>query len=584
MTSRIKYSTFLLFIVLGLSAGCNTSTGPTEGPGCEFVAEVTGSPFQGQSYGYEYNICNVPDIDQVKAPDSPAIAGLPNDGRCYCVPTSALNWFSYLAQNGFAQLRPGSEDYQQGPPNFTERYNKITTYQAILGGSAHMSLNPGPSDSTGGCGVGPDSAVPSMLQWIEEDNLASSISVTYVGENEDTGYIPRIGDAALQALLGGFIMPRIGWYADTLGTGVMSRTGGHVVSLVHASGQWNPSSGFGVVALHDPARTEDGDEFSQSTFVRHEYSTVDVFESYETDNGNVNRRRTRIMGYSNDRGRMDGFYSIMPKYGLISGADGGIQMNRPFVIGSLFNPETQTNYLEGVRVSDAVILPHRTIVPYLEERSDVISGLDLLTDRTETLAELPGVKRIVFGGTEGRLYALSDNGISSFNTTEWDFIQQIATRVSFDEMAFDPANNRLVALDTQNGAVHYLSTDLEPAGSVVIRDWPGGSASMTVDRRGRAWLLQDGTSNTILISESGTVSAIEMGDGRELTGIYAGDDNRLYAIRNGQVVSFHYDGGIADDTPFDGQDASSWIRISQSWNNVNPEKEIGPGWDNVLPD
>ncbi|UCD74929.1 MAG: hypothetical protein JSV91_14220, partial [Phycisphaerales bacterium] len=49
---------------------------------------------------YQFEITHVPDFDQVRS-------ALPNEGRAYCVPTSAVNWAAYFANHGLPDLPPG---------------------------------------------------------------------------------------------------------------------------------------------------------------------------------------------------------------------------------------------------------------------------------------------------------------------------------------------------------------------------------------------------------------------------------------------------------------------------------------------
>lgn len=56
---------------------------------------------------------DVPDFDQRRSA-STGIVGLPADGGMYCVPTSTLNWFAYLANRGTPQpgTLAGPRDWQ----------------------------------------------------------------------------------------------------------------------------------------------------------------------------------------------------------------------------------------------------------------------------------------------------------------------------------------------------------------------------------------------------------------------------------------------------------------------------------------
>src|SRR5262245_60893000 len=62
---------------------------------------------------FQYRIVHLPDIDQFRSdnPNGPR-AGLPNDGKLYCVPTSCTNLLAYLSAHGFPNSFPGVSDWQ----------------------------------------------------------------------------------------------------------------------------------------------------------------------------------------------------------------------------------------------------------------------------------------------------------------------------------------------------------------------------------------------------------------------------------------------------------------------------------------
>ena len=49
---------------------------------------------------FHYAIAHMPDLDQKRD-------GLPGDGSCYCVPTSAMNMIMYVANHGSPEVEPG---------------------------------------------------------------------------------------------------------------------------------------------------------------------------------------------------------------------------------------------------------------------------------------------------------------------------------------------------------------------------------------------------------------------------------------------------------------------------------------------
>jgi hypothetical protein len=582
---KILVTTWLL---TGVLAACDHSPiGPGSGPDCVAAASVSGS--LSSTLSYNYNICDVPDIDQRKtASAAQNIAGLENGGNCYCVPTAAINLLSYIAQRGYAQLRPGAADYQLGPPTHPDLYNAVTLHQAVLGGSAYMSLNPGPSAQTGGCGVGPSTARPAIEDWIADDGLGSSFTVMYYGEDEVTGYVPRLHDAALAGIWGTLVLARIGWYSDTLGTGALSRTGGHVVTFVHGNGQALSGGGLGTVSFNDPWTSADAGNLAQSTFVREVHPTLDLTETYATDAGEVVRTRTRIMGgYSGDRGRLDGYYAILPKFGLTEGSDGSIQLLRPIALGSLVEAGRRELLPATVDVADMVIVPHRVDQPFVVRGSSRVRMVSLVDGRLTDFATVPSaVTALAFGGRAGLLYAVTEDEVLALDR-EGEIVHRAGIRIELQAIAYDGVGDRLLALDAENGVLYAYSAELGGPDAIDLQDWPAGapvSASLSVDpRSGTVWVLPDGSGTAFVLARDGGWTTVTLAD-VPLHGLHVGDDERVYAVRNGVIASFQLDGREAGDTPFDGAPAMGRIRIIQSWSNVNPDRERGPAWDNVPPE
>jgi hypothetical protein len=104
---------------------------------------------------YQYNIVNVPDVDQRRG-DGPFTTALPGDGAMYCAPTAAMNWMAYIANHGYPQIGPGPGDWQLSGPLHPE-YNNMTNALASLG--AKMYTDPA-------TGTGDHDAKVGMQQWL----------------------------------------------------------------------------------------------------------------------------------------------------------------------------------------------------------------------------------------------------------------------------------------------------------------------------------------------------------------------------------------------------------------------------------
>ena len=108
-----------------------------------FSKDVQSDSYYYDCYTYSFSRDNVPDLDQVRSSDE-GIAGLPNDGEMYCVPTAAMNWMAYIANHGYPAVMPGPGNWEVSPPQYTSEYNFMTFNLLALG----LSMNTDPYDGT----------------------------------------------------------------------------------------------------------------------------------------------------------------------------------------------------------------------------------------------------------------------------------------------------------------------------------------------------------------------------------------------------------------------------------------------------
>ena len=86
--------------LLAVGSLISGASSPAAGGACQPVTAYDGPSL-------EYVRCEIPDLDQRRNPDPPFTPGLPNGGLMYCVPTSALDFMAYLANQGFPTVAPG---------------------------------------------------------------------------------------------------------------------------------------------------------------------------------------------------------------------------------------------------------------------------------------------------------------------------------------------------------------------------------------------------------------------------------------------------------------------------------------------
>ena len=189
---------------------------------------------------YRYSICHVTDLDQRREELPPFTVGLPNGGKMYCAPTSAMNWMTYIANHGYPGIMPGPGYWgPESPPN-QPQYNTMTSALAQMG----SFMGTDPTDGTGG-GEGQFG----IQLWLGSPaNLAGDFIVSYYAASGS--YSPVFSDMALTALDGGLVIPVIGWYKDAVeapeeikqaiiaSLGYLPsgfyRNGGHVLSMAKA--------------------------------------------------------------------------------------------------------------------------------------------------------------------------------------------------------------------------------------------------------------------------------------------------------------------------------------------------------------
>lgn len=545
---------------------------------------------------FHYEICGVPDIDQRKTA-SGDVDGLPADGVCHCVPTSQANWLAYIANHGYDEVFPGPGNYQAGPPDFTEVYNRMTLAQGLLGQAMGTKTDPEGDE----CGTNGSNAKTATEGWLDAFGVGSDFSVLVDGGD------PRLKDAVATAHLGGLVRLSVGWYkfANPQLSAIV-RDGGHAVSLVYAQGDLDDDQA--VVGIHDPATVDD--TTTQSLFTRDEYDAHDIpVNVMDPETGEVSEQvLTRIVEYGT--GYMDGFSAIIPKFGLTPGPGGGIDALYPGGLTNHPGPTTGPLLPPSVgTVVDTALVPHKSRQLVILEGRDEISAVDRIGGHLTTFAPLPGVRRVIFGGYDERVYALlhqveesSDQAGRVVSTGEnvamvlFDLegreLKRVNSAVPYAEIAFDPLRQRLLALDLRGGVIDAFSADLEPQGTVATGVVRGGTTgSLTVGPRdGTAWVHVDGTGTATRIdfsADGGTATRMEpvrLGDGSALVGLHASDDGLLYATRDGTIVSFNGDGSRSGGTSLDGLRAGGRLRLSWSYTNVAPDEQTSRAYRNVLPE
>ena len=191
---------------------------------------------------------DVPDFDQRRQLGGGAV-GLPANGGMYCVPTSTMNWFAYLANNGTPQ--PASLD---GPRDWQDQanYDHVGDNLALMG----TLMSTDPIDGTGGSGKAVGAAAYNLAFCGSDFVFVSKWALGKKGQN----HAPSPEKYLLYHLLGGYIQTGYGFYDGS----PLTRDGGHALTAI---GVWDLTSGQApIFQFRDPWTPDSDSRFTQSNF------------------------------------------------------------------------------------------------------------------------------------------------------------------------------------------------------------------------------------------------------------------------------------------------------------------------------
>ncbi|HMN96765.1 MAG TPA: dockerin type I domain-containing protein [Phycisphaerales bacterium] len=192
---------------------------------------------------FHHRRIGVPDQDQIRA-------GLPNEGICYCVPTSVMNLLMYIANHGFPQVVPGPGNHASPGafPIYTGLIGLMGVAAGVGPGAAPPHdpdcLDPGGPEGDGICTKEPcgtsyaklkatvlDPTGQGSLGWLAGAAGKLVVTTQYHAPPETPIAFTTLGKIAHQ---GAVLCVSFGVYvpAGTLfGTPIYQRSGGHSVTL-----------------------------------------------------------------------------------------------------------------------------------------------------------------------------------------------------------------------------------------------------------------------------------------------------------------------------------------------------------------
>ena len=138
------------------------------------------------SSSYWFRFWGVPDLDQVRT-------DLANDGRQYCVPTTAINWLGYLTNHGASALATGPANWEaQG------NYDLASFLIASMGSPTYMDTD------AFGAGTTVADSVYGLTTWLGDGWIVGSWI-------RDEDWSPDFEFLAAKGLNGAHLIPGVGW-------------------------------------------------------------------------------------------------------------------------------------------------------------------------------------------------------------------------------------------------------------------------------------------------------------------------------------------------------------------------------------
>jgi hypothetical protein len=536
-----------------------------------------------------YSICNVPDLDQLREDDA-FVAGLPNGGKMYCAPTSAMNWMAYIANHGYPSLLPGPGSWGPEDDYLKPQYQAMTEFLLSMG----ELMGTHPTDgTTGGMKIG-------MEVWL--NSLYSSGDFVVSKYHANGWYAPLFIHMAKAAVDGALVTPGIGWYVPwsdappeikdvmlqllgTLPKGYY-RDGGHVVTMVSARNDFQ----FQQIGLHDPATPNGGSAISQSAFATDVYH---VIEQTDTFNGSK-RTQSRIENIGSNA-FMDGYVTIKAKYGLTANQN-TLLLFRPILLahdGLPTKPVVQSfSSIARRNIVDLAVHPERTTHPYLVEGDNTIWQIDALTGESTRFATVGNPTALTFGGPQQYLYVLLPNHIVAFDV---DGRQQARVLLPepLTDIAYDSSRSRLVGVAERGDKVFLFDDSLAPLDSVAFeaRFCSGDTSAATDARTGAVWLLCKGETvltrlvmGDVRLAEKGVeVSVIALEGAQNPTAITLDDTGHVFVSDGGLMAEYATNGRRVVGSRFTGLPAGQHVDVLRSFSNFDPRTMNDIRFRNVLP-
>jgi hypothetical protein len=536
---------------------------------------------------YDYVVCGVPDIDQVRVTAN-GFVGLPGNGHNYCAPTSTTNWFAYLGIRGFVNT-PAVKDWTL-PGNFSEASKNVNDLGDLMGTTA--------ASGTGGGGM-----LDGITQWLllhGTPNVklsAPNASTLYiVTKSFTTGnyYSPDTGAMVQDALNGGLVVAVVGFYAPSMDPSNVThlrRVGGHLVTLVSAQGTLGTTAS--TLGVHDPA-TNWVDDAIQTPYHTDTWvlsaAQPDTYFYTDASNNLVPYTATLPSVNGSSSTRFDGYVTIEPKtvetfahLRLIFYTPklGGLQPPGP--VKQLDRTRVYREVVAPGAVTDLALAPEGSEHPFLVKGSSKVLVANPLNGAVKTFASGPaGASQLTFGGPEQTLFVAGAKQLVGLDRAGHK-VAQAALKAPLDALGFDAKRGRLVGISSATGSVRFFDTHLQSLGAA--RFTPSalagkGHLTLAIASDGRLSLRRDGSTKVVsalpAVQHASPVAKLPLLT-RTLAvpalakGLAVDDAGHMFVSVRGKLVELLPNGKRAKRSPYNDIPAGAAIDIARSFSNADPK-------------
>jgi len=520
---------------------------------------------------YQFRITNVPDFDQLRST-------LPNNGSCYCAPTSAVNWAAYFANHGLPDLPPGP-GYWGAPFMYEAETNAIWSMGLVM-----------LTDPFGG--TGKDSKHFGLRIWLGMAGDHFTVTSFY----SDYDWSPTVHFMNLNIMMGAYVIPSVGWYLEPSDTTFILRDGGHAVSVA-AGARDGVLFRFGI---RDPSSDED-DLTRQSPFttdfylVEHRFACPLIWGE--------NRLMSRFPGYGGGGkiGYLDGFTVIHPMFVLTTHPTqpGMIVKRRVPDLYGMAVPvvqEWETPDMMSVK-SMAIHVDLSSFVYVTEGDPAQVWRLDPVSGESELIQFPFDNPREVMVGRLRDLYVLDGDDLVriAIDVKPPRLEGRLTPPSAMCAMAYDDDTDELMLLAPGDQSIHrYLyHFDCDPEVKHIEPEIPlSEKASICWDATREAiWVASDASNSVFMLVDTGQqlqsheyfhpvlIDPVDKID--------AHDGGHIFVSCGGMLYEFELVGKgleLVDDPLFPEMQVGEHLCISRSSTNYDEDLHGGEEWRDVPPD